>query len=438
MSDLPFQGALQQSHARPISGEELEAFGKKAADAWASGNTKNLNEAVVETVKHAGLSPEQVRRVIEFTNTSAYLMEFKKEGSPHRVVEFPGGPADPSAILQDLNDGGGGSVFDPGHFDHYSSPPAETKIASAAAEKDLVDAIFRNDTPMVQHNPLGDVVDLRDKLAAVYENQTSILTGLEGMYLDLSDQLYGHVKQATLGGYSLGQVLQAWAPFIQEPEYIKIAFSHIAPRLVADGVFWSMEDLNESIEKVATGQPLVNQEHPLIQTMGEWCETLNKIASIRDQQKEIKWALNETTGFLANASPEKLASFFDNMIRASGGTDQDKTAAAPSPGLIGKITGLARAAAEPAGEAGGWAAKHLFGAGSPHIETAKNLVGGAVKYAPHAAAAGLAMRGAQHLSALGQTPVGHAMKSVVPGTQEYQQKQQQLLYQYGGFPYPQF
>jgi hypothetical protein len=113
MSDLPFQALLQQAHARSVSGEELEAFGKKAAAQYSRGDG-SLTEAVVETVKHAGLSPEQVKRVVEFANTTAYLTEFKKEGSHHRVVEFQGGPADPSAVLQDLNDGGGGTVFDVG------------------------------------------------------------------------------------------------------------------------------------------------------------------------------------------------------------------------------------------------------------------------------------------------------------------------------------
>ena len=57
MHDLPFQSLLQQSHSRPVSGEELETFGKKAADLYSKGEG-DLTQAVVETIKHAGLSPE--------------------------------------------------------------------------------------------------------------------------------------------------------------------------------------------------------------------------------------------------------------------------------------------------------------------------------------------------------------------------------------------
>jgi hypothetical protein len=123
MHDLPSVTLLQQQHAVPKTGEELEVLGKCAAKKYAGGELETLNEAVVETVKHAGLSPEQVRRVIEFANTNAYLTEFNKEGSSHKYIEFHGGPADPAEILRDLNDGGGGTVFDRGLADYALAPP---------------------------------------------------------------------------------------------------------------------------------------------------------------------------------------------------------------------------------------------------------------------------------------------------------------------------
>src|ERR1700689_4607449 len=66
MQDFPAQGLLQQMHARPISGERLQVLGKHASSGFLAGKYKSLTEAVVETVKQAALSPEQVQRVIEF------------------------------------------------------------------------------------------------------------------------------------------------------------------------------------------------------------------------------------------------------------------------------------------------------------------------------------------------------------------------------------
>ena len=73
MHDLPAVFLLQQEHAKAKSGEELEGFGKQAAWQYVTGKAPTLNEAVVETIKHAGLSPEQVKRVIEFANVRSNL-----------------------------------------------------------------------------------------------------------------------------------------------------------------------------------------------------------------------------------------------------------------------------------------------------------------------------------------------------------------------------
>lgn len=135
MHDLPSVTLLQQQHAVPKTGEELEVLGKCASKKYANGQSETLSDAVVETVKHAGLSPEQVRRVIEFANTNAYLTEFNKEGSSHKYIEFHGGPADPADVLRDLNDGGGGTVFDRGLADYALAPP-QVKT-SEAMERNL-------------------------------------------------------------------------------------------------------------------------------------------------------------------------------------------------------------------------------------------------------------------------------------------------------------
>lgn len=170
MSEMPTQARLQQDHAHPVSGEHLEVFGKKAAADWEKAVYPTLTEAVTSIVKQAQLSPEQVKRVVEFANTSAFLSEFKKEGSAHRVIEFEGGPADVSEILKDLNDGGGGSVFDRGTLD-YSSPPSHgghTKTASADEDDALLREAFGVKEAEAEEpfaNPYGPIIDLRDKLA---------------------------------------------------------------------------------------------------------------------------------------------------------------------------------------------------------------------------------------------------------------------------------
>lgn len=134
MSDAPIQTILQQRDARPVSGEHLEVLGKKAASDFCEGKVASLHEALIDTLRDERLSPEQVKRVVEFCNGDAYLQEFRKLAA-HRVVHFDGGPADPAQVLQDLNDGGGGSVYDRGTLDYSRSPRDVHKEASAGKSR---------------------------------------------------------------------------------------------------------------------------------------------------------------------------------------------------------------------------------------------------------------------------------------------------------------
>ncbi len=67
MNDLPSALLLQQAKARPKTGEDLEVYGKTAASKYCHGQVGNLTDAVVEAVKTAGLSPEQVHRMDQKT-----------------------------------------------------------------------------------------------------------------------------------------------------------------------------------------------------------------------------------------------------------------------------------------------------------------------------------------------------------------------------------
>jgi hypothetical protein len=316
MSDLPRQGLLQQLNAKGHSGEYLEVLGKHASASWGSGEFKTLTEAVTATVKQAQLSPEQVKRVVEFANTDAYLKEFKKEGMTHHVIDFRGGPADASAILQDLNDGGGGSVFDRGTGD-YDSPPSMAKAASDSAETELFEALCKTGSAELPFsNPHSEVIELKDKLAGAADHLNSQLSGLEVMYADLADRVYHQVKQAALSGVSLGDVMQAWQTVAPSGEYIKVAFTLLTPRLLRDGVFYNVDQMTASVDKTA-GARVVNTEHPLVVEFTEFCDALTKLAETREARREIREHLASLNSYLKQAS--LAGSAWDSANRVSSG-----------------------------------------------------------------------------------------------------------------------
>lgn len=406
MSDLQHHALLQQLNAKEVSGEHLEVLGKKASSLWCEGRAKNLNDAVVETVKHAGLSPEQVKRVIEFANTDAYLTNFRKEGAANKIVDFgAGGPASPAVVLQDLNDGGGGSVFDPGTGD-YNQPPTEKtssamdKTASAAEDALLLEAFGVGETALPNAEPLANTIDLRDKLASAYEQSTAQLSLLENMFDDLRGRLFGHVKQAALSGTALSEIAQIWQGVAPSDTYVKVAFRALLPQLIDNGVFANGEAAAESLQKVAQ-VGVVNEEHPLVSDFKDLCEVLFKLAETREVQQATGEGLLEVNEVLKVAGKE---------------------------GLLPKGVDLLQRAANKAGKGGAALGEKLMGEGRG--KGLGTVAKGAVYAAPVIGAHEVYRRTLKHNPAFQgakQTALG-----AIPGTSEYNQKELELQMQAQG------
>lgn len=391
------------------SAEHLEVLGKNASSRFRSGQAASLTEAVIDTVKTAGLLPEQVMRVVEYANTDAFLTEFRKEGA-FKVVDLPGGPASPYAVLQSLNQPAGPALYDRSTAD-YDQPPPEKRASAEELDRTLQASfqVERSEYPYA--DPLGEAFALQQKLASVEATMTGQLTLLEGAFHDLLERLYGGVKQAALEGTSLGDVVQAWAAAPGAgPEHVKLAFSLLSPRLLRDRVFPGADALGASLEKFASGR-LVNQEHPMVGDFGEFCEVVTKLASTRAARGEISSGLGQLNHFLKRASVDQ--------------------------GLIRQIYGATGKAGKSLGGAAERGAKFLLGPSSPHAATVGKVVHKTVEHSPLIAGA-VAANEARRI--LKYNPAFQSAKdtalSVVPGTPQYQQREMELAAGGGGFPMP--
>ncbi len=348
--DSPIQTILQQKDARPVSGEHLEVLGKQAASLYVDGKVASLHEGIIETVRGERLSPEQVRRVVEFTNGDAYLQEFRKEGS-HKVVHFDCGPADPAQVLQDLNDGGGGSRYDRGS-DYARTPSDVRKEASASRVIDTLEKTAAAEgaepveglpklpklpsLPKHAHyedelwasfgesagaaipfaEPLQPLVEVRTKLAAGVEQTSSEIDALELDYAHAGEQLYSAVKHASLEGTSLADVVKAWSAVSEDPLYVKIAFRLMTPLFKRDGLFQGYDDLGQSLMKQASAGD-VNKEHPLVQTYGDFISTLDKLANMRVLHDELVEGVAQTELLLKQAASGGLVGAAKQGISAA-------------------------------------------------------------------------------------------------------------------------
>ncbi|WP_394831707.1 hypothetical protein LVJ94_34860 [Pendulispora rubella] len=294
------QGVESAPARRHIGAEDLEVLGKQAARSFQRGDQASLADAVIEIVKDAALSPEHVRRVCEHANIDAFLTQFHKSGAESRVVDFANGPADPDAIVRQLNAAKVASTVDAAaaELSDYVLPPPDRLSGEALWEGTLKAAFGTDGGSIPFERPLGDAIELRDKLASADEHVLAQIGGLEGMYRDLGEQLYAHVKQAALSGVPLGHIAEAWASVSREG--IDPAFQLVAPRLVRDGVF-SPDDLLNSADKTASNR-VVNREHPLVATFAEFSDALQKLAHLRGARAEIGHAFETISAFVKKAA----------------------------------------------------------------------------------------------------------------------------------------
>jgi len=416
MQTSPLQLFLQQREARPVAGQHLEHLGKEAATNWVLGKCASLHEAAVNVLRAEQLSPEQVRRVVEFTNQNAYLQEFRKEGD-HKVVHFDCGPADPAQVLQDLNDGGGGSLYDQGNLHHRAIPtrtsargasmdktasaqdqgipglPKLTRLpglpkAASVPEEELW-GLFQTDASgaLPYAEPRRPLMDVRSKLAGVQGELEDAVNQLELDYQEASSQLYHQVKQAALTGESLGSIVAAWATVSEAPVFTKAAFAMLTPLLRHDGVFPSLDSIGASLEKQASG--VVNGEHPLVRAYADFVNTLGKLAAARGLHQEYLEGVALTEELLKNAAGGVVGA-----VKATGKG-------------IDAISGpLAHALVGPAD------AKKV----APSIARGLKLTaGGAAVLGTNAAVQNVTDRP-------GVQRVLQAAKSTVPGTMEYQNR----------------
>lgn len=261
MSDQPGAVALaltQQKLARPVDPEQLEMFGKRAAALYGTQGTP-LTEAVVETIKEARLAPEQIKRVCEFANTTAFLSAFEKAGEV-RNITFDRGPASPGDVIRSLNDGSAPAI---NHLDDYRAPVGSYKAAAAndslLAEAFLASGGMEKAASVTESagnhaDPRDDLDDLRVRLESTRDYFTSKLSHARIILEDVRDDLHSAVQSEKNAGTPSASIIEAWSHYAPDVTFLKDAMD-----VLRDG---------ESTEPVKTAHvsgKIPNPTHPVVE-----------------------------------------------------------------------------------------------------------------------------------------------------------------------------
>lgn len=190
-----------------VTVDEILRLAREAASKYKEGTP--LTAAVASVVRGRGLNDEQVKRVVEETNTAALLDEFSRAG-PKKNVVFPGGPADPRAVLSSLRG------------DHEIPLPASSGGVTMTATNKKAE-ISKSD---------GAVYGALEKQASVLCEH---LRQAETVYEDCCRRLVGAVKLAAASGQPEGHVLAAVKLACSNDWFANLALYEIANRCGIQG-----------------------------------------------------------------------------------------------------------------------------------------------------------------------------------------------------------
>lgn len=212
-----------------VDPERLRRLAKQASEIHL-GMGEPLTQAVVSVVKEEPqLNTDHVRRVVEFANNETFQQMFKEASGDHRVVTFSGGPADPVAVLKELEmigavqvGGGGYRSFESG-TGLVSKAQGQTKLASALPE---------------EVRDYQRLTAMRGHLGESFRQATN-------QYEDALQWMCKEARCALLDGEGTPDIVRALSRYALRPELAKLALSHIERDFVQRG----LEVENQSMRK---------------------------------------------------------------------------------------------------------------------------------------------------------------------------------------------
>lgn len=209
--------------SRAVDPAHLESLGKTAARLADNGDV-SLTDAVVQTIGREKLNSEQVRRVVEHANVEAFNRKFASTSGHLRAVHIDGGPADPAAVLQSLNNAARPREVTIDALEYSMSPEDFSKSSS------LVSSTVDRTTGGL----LGEISDLQHQLRAAHDEMVQSVESSKSAMIDALNALGRETLSASRQGASPEELFSAWHSV--SPELAKTAFARMRPLMRHSGV----------------------------------------------------------------------------------------------------------------------------------------------------------------------------------------------------------
>jgi hypothetical protein len=260
---------LQSDQPRAsLSPEKLEMMGKEAASLLTEKSVP-LNRSIAKLASgHADINAEQVKRIVEFANTSAYLTFHDRNKTASAESSYPQFDlADAGTIMASLNKTSEAKVI---RIDsNYGRAPEKQKVSNDKTEAALAELFLGKEKSAKVLDFSTDTVV--DHIMSTKENLVSLKESLEGSAskLDMtskqaSEDYYGAIKDHLLEGGSFVDVIRGAHESGESGTKVASVMQPFIARLLMDKVAAPAKlhaQLNE-LEKVA--HRVVDADHPFV------------------------------------------------------------------------------------------------------------------------------------------------------------------------------
>lgn len=268
----------------------LEMLGKKAANLYLDHGV-DLTDAVVKTASAEASSgrqftTEHLRRITEFANTATNQVLFDK--SADKTISFP--LASPERVIQSLRDGALNKIPAPSVQDAVEAAmPKMSRVGGyfpgieSVSWEGLFGKASTEEYP--QLNPTGQIAAVADRLQGVEDEFLSKKAGVEILLDNVREEIFKHIKQASLYGLTLSDIYGALRQVATDEKTAQAICTDAHERLGGETHY----QLQDQTEKTAAG--LLNRDHPLVaafqslEKLSYQLKVLTKAAAIASEQR---------------------------------------------------------------------------------------------------------------------------------------------------------
>jgi len=313
-----------KSHAK-LSPEMLEMMGKEAATMFLKDSIP-LNEGISKlAAQHDSISPEQVKRVVEFANTAVYLAKHdqsKASGSEHSYPQFD--LADAGRVIQDLSDGARSTVVTETDID-YNRQIKKTKVSSPETERALSELfkVAEVEKEYSKETIVHEVMSAKETLSSLRDNLMDRYNQHEALFKEAAAEFYDVLKRQILDGGSFGEAYAATETITGDET--KKLLEPVVQRLIQEKVASVSQLKKQLAEGEKFAHSLVDTSHPLIQSYSAMIMSGEELRSTIVALDEVQDELKDVNDFIKNAFAPAVMAAGRGLLAAGSGLLRAKT-----------------------------------------------------------------------------------------------------------------